>query len=66
MLSKVGVLVKRCKRQSVDIDGLSIEVGRSNNLHVMIYSSKYLPALSQSKAIVLMQVKAIVPMLLFN
>ena len=66
MLSKVGVLVKRCKSQSVDMEGLSIEGGRSNILHGMIYSRKYLPALSQPKAVVLMQVKAIVPMLLFN
>ena len=61
MLSKVGVLVKRCKGQSVDIEGLSIEGGRSNILHALIYSRKYLPALSQSKALVLTQVKAIDP-----
>ena len=62
----MGVLVKRCKGQSVDIDGLSIERGRPNVLHAMIYSRKYLAALSQSKAVVLVQVKEIVPMLLFN
>ena len=61
MVSKVGVLVKRCKGQSVDIEGLSIEGGRSNILHALIYSRKYLPALSQSKALVLTQVKAIDP-----
>ena len=62
VLSKVVVLVKRCKGQSVDIERLSIEGGRSNILRAMIY----LPALRQSKAVVLKQVKAIVPMLLFN
>ena len=61
MLSKVGVLVQRCKMQSVDIEGLSIEGGRSNILHTMIYSSKYLRVLNQSRTIVLMQVKAIFP-----
>ena len=61
MLSKVGILVKRYKGQSVDIEGLSIEGGRSNILHALIYSRKYLPALSQSKALVLTQVKAIDP-----
>ena len=60
VLSKVVVLVKRCKGQSVDIERLSIEGGRSN------ISMIYLPALRQSKAVVLKQVKAIVPMLLFN
>ena len=66
MVSKVGVLVKRCKGQSVDIEGLSIEGGRSNILHAMFYSRKYLTALGQSKAVILMQEKAIIPMLLFN
>ena len=66
MMPKVGVLVKRCKRHSVNIEEMSIEGGRSNILHTMIYSSKYLPALSRSKAIVLIQVKAIVPMLLLD
>ena len=66
MLSKVRVLVKRCKGRSGGIEGLSIEGGRSNILHAMIYSRKYLPALSQSKAAVLVQVRAIVRMLLFN
>ena len=45
---------------------MSIEGQRSNILHTMIYSCKYLPALSRSKAIVLIQVKAIVPMLLLD
>ena len=66
MLSKVGDLPKRCKGQRVDIEGLSIEGGRSNILHAIIYSRKYLPALSQSKVVVLMQLKAIVSMPLFN
>ena len=54
------------KSEGFGIEGLSIEGGRSNILHAMIYSRKYLPALSQSKAAVLVQVRAIVRMLLFN
>ena len=65
-MSKTGFLGKRCKRHSVDIEEMSIEGGRSNILHTTIYSSKYLPALSPTKAIVLTEVKAIVPMLLFD
>ena len=50
----MGDLPKRCKGQRVDIEGLSIEGGHSNILNAIIYSRKYLPALSQSKVVVLM------------